>query len=93
MKKVVLKIQETLKYNREVPILIPDEMTEKEFNRILDNAQRGAESVDDIVYHLKHSGAGIKQTEPYDTDLDSPDYEEVECDDYEFIDDEETQSA
>jgi hypothetical protein len=82
MKRVVLKIQETLKYQREVPVMIPDDMDEGELNSALDSAQRGAESVDDIVRGLRRYG--IEQNEPYDTDLDSPDWSEAECDDYDF---------
>ncbi|WP_080833259.1 hypothetical protein [Cohnella massiliensis] len=84
MKKVVLKIQETLRYQREVPVMIPDDMNQEALNAVLDTAQCGAESVDDIIYRLRRHG--IQQNEPYDSNLDSPDWSEAECDEYDFPD-------
>lgn len=62
--------------------MIPDDMDENALNAALDKAQRGSESVDDMIHNLRK--VGIEQTEPYDDSLDSPWDSEVECDDYDF---------
>lgn len=87
MRKVILKITETLKYQREVPVEVPDFLSENDLNHALDHAQRSAESIDDMVIELRRYG--INQTASYDRDLDSPWDVEIECDDYEWISDEE----
>lgn len=86
MKQVKLTIAETLKYEREVTVVIPDEMTEAELEDVLNYAERngGYDGVDGIVYELKKRG--ITNPDGFDRDLDCPDWVEAECYDYEILD-------
>ncbi|WP_127532755.1 hypothetical protein [Paenibacillus kobensis] len=84
MKSVTLVIKETLVYERDVQVEIPDDMDEKALNKALDSAQRGSDTIDDMVRKLDKQ-SGIKLTKPYDTDLSSLDSMEVECDEYDFV--------
>jgi hypothetical protein len=81
MKKVKLNVLETLKYQREIEIAIPDDMTEGELNEILNRAQRGSD-LDEFLHRLEGNGISFGV---YDDDLSSPYGMEVECDDYTFI--------
>lgn len=83
MKKVTLKVDEILKYTREVVIEVPDDMTEEDLNNALDEAQRRADCVEDFVSRLTRNSE-IVAKEPWDDSTDSPDSVEVECDDYEW---------
>ncbi|TRY23656.1 hypothetical protein FOI68_20530 [Brevibacillus sp. LEMMJ03] len=90
MKQVILKVTETLSYGREVKVEIPDEMTEAELNNVLDAAQR-EEFMSDFIYFLERKG--LKLIGPVDEDMDSPDHAEIECDEYEFVEEEENRDA
>lgn len=83
MKKYKLSIEETLKYNREMIIEVPDEMSESEFNKILDKVQRKTESADDISYALEK--LNIEVIQDVDSDLSSPSYQEIEIEEYDYI--------
>ncbi|MBY0054111.1 hypothetical protein H7K32_21090 [Brevibacillus agri] len=86
MKQVILKVTETLSYGREVKVEIPDEMTETELNNVLDAALRG-EYMSDFIYILERKG--LKLIGQVDEDMSSPDHAEIECDEYEFVEEEE----
>lgn len=86
MKKVILQIEETLRYQREVPVMIPDDMDKDALNSALDKAQTYADSVSDILNVLRVR-FGIAQQDPYDDSFYSPDWSEAECNDYRFVDD------
>jgi hypothetical protein len=81
MKKVKLNVLETLKYQREIEVKIPDDMSEDELNRILDRAQRGT-NLDEFLHRLESNDITFGV---YDDDLSSPYDSEVECDDYTLI--------
>lgn len=83
MKKVKLFVTEELKYRREIIADVPDSMSDESLERALDKAQGGAESADDFAALLKRSGIVI--SESWDDSMDSPDFGEVECDDYTWI--------
>lgn len=89
MKKVKLTIEETLKYEREVIIEVPDEMTNSEIESELDYAERngGREGAEGIVYSLRRRG--MENPDGFDQDLYSPDSSEAEILDYEIIDEDE----
>ena len=84
MKKVTLIIKETLVYDRHVEVEIPDDMDEKSLNKALDIAQHMMDGVDEMIHKLEKYG--IKQTQPYDTSMNSPDSVEIECSEYDFVD-------
>ncbi|MGF9913712.1 hypothetical protein ABEX47_03255 [Paenibacillus ehimensis] len=84
MQKVILNFTETLKYSRVVTVLLPDGMTEKQLNESIDRALTRSANVDDVVSVLQKYN--ITLAEPYDSSLDSPDDTEVDCDDYDFVD-------
>jgi hypothetical protein len=79
---VVLRVTETLKYDREVKVKVPDVIKIDEFEHALEKVERSAETVDDFVHRL--GSVGIQLVEPVDDDLSCPSCCEVECDDYEF---------
>ena len=83
MKKVSLDVEEKLHYRRRVVVLVPDNMSDEHLENVLDEAQR-EDSVSEFVYALKRHG--IECPDGYDDDLSSPNYSEVECDYYEFLD-------
>lgn len=83
MKKVKLMVTEELKYEREVIAEAPDGMTDDQLEKALDRAQSGADSVDEFVGLL--SRFGIVVNDAWDDSMNSPDFGEVECDDYEWI--------
>lgn len=89
MKKVKLTIEETLKYEREVIIEVPDEMTNGEIESELDYAERnaGRDGLDGIVYTLRRRG--MENPDGFDQDLSSPDSVEAEILDYEVMDEDE----
>lgn len=90
MKKVLLSVEEKLIYHREIEVSIPNEMSESEFESVLDRAQSG-EMLDDFLHTLKRSGIKIGS---YDDNLSSPWSSEIECDGYDFVEDSEsTESA
>jgi predicted nucleotidyltransferase len=86
MKKVRLNIQETLKYQREMVIEIPDDMSESTLNGFLDRAQRKAQAAIDISYILEDFSDEINTVEQPDESTDSPWDTEIEIDDFDFID-------
>jgi hypothetical protein len=88
VKKVTLSIMETLKYQREMIIEVPDEMLEAELNGILDEVQRRAQHVDDIASLIQECVSDIKIIETPDSSTNSPYDTEIEIDDM-YIDEEE----
>jgi hypothetical protein len=82
MKKVTIQVQETLKYDREIEVEIPDEMTETEFDRLCVAMER-VDSLSDALYVLKRNGIKVGQ---YDEDMNSPDFGEVEVLEFVFED-------
>lgn len=87
MRKVKLMVTETLKYEREIIVEVPDDVCETKLEGLLDVADRAgyADGVDGFVRALERRG--VQNPDGYDTDLSSPSSYEAECDDYEFLDD------
>lgn len=85
MKEVMLKITETHRYEREVPVEIPDDWNEDTLNKALSEAEERANSADDIIAVLKRK-YDCTSSGNYDKSLDCPDYSEAECEDYDFVD-------
>lgn len=87
MKKVKLTIEETLKYEREVVILVPDEMDEQELQEELSSAERksGFDGASGIVHELWRQG--IDNPDGFDQDLSSPDSIEAGVIDFEILKD------
>lgn len=83
MKKVRLEVEEKLTYKREIDVLVSDDMDGDELEDILSIVERGAESLGEFVWKLR--GYGVTCNE-YDESLDSPYSVEIECDQYDFID-------
>jgi hypothetical protein len=86
MKKVKLNIQETLKFQREMVIEIPDDMNEDKLNRFLDKAQMKAQAAIDISFILEDFSDEINVIELPDESCDSPWDTEIEIDDFDYLD-------
>ncbi|MCY9760913.1 hypothetical protein M5X06_18695 [Paenibacillus alvei] len=82
MRKVKLTIRETLVYEREAIVLMPDGIPGS-INDQLDNAERRSDSASEVVYELGNNGCEI--VENVSRDMDCPVSEEVEIIDYEFL--------
>lgn len=76
-----LELMETLKYQREMVIVLPEEKTDKELNSMLDSAEKQSESAFDVAHYLERH-YDIKVTEYPDQDLNSPYSAEVEIEDF-----------
>jgi hypothetical protein len=77
--KVRISITETLKYQEELVVIQPDNMTDSEFEAIIDGAEKQCSSADDMSCFLDNYGietVGMTKSFP-----DSPYYEELEIDD------------
>jgi hypothetical protein len=85
MKKVKLVVSEILKYNRKIIVEVPDNMTDAEIENALNEAEREFGGADEFVHALKKHG--IQNHEGFNSDLDSPDEIESECEDYEVLED------
>jgi predicted nucleotidyltransferase len=85
MKKVRISIQETLKFQREMVIEIPDDMPEDKLNNFLDKAQKKAQSAIDVSYILEDFSDEINVIENPDESCDSPWDSEIEIDDFDYI--------
>lgn len=85
MKKVKLVVRETLKYNREIIVEVPDDMTDAQIENALNEAEREWGGVDEFVHALRKHG--IQNPDGFNSDLDSPDDVESECEDYEVLED------
>lgn len=85
MKTVKLSLEETLKYRREIVIEVPDSMTEKELEQLLNETTRKSEQSADVPYDIKKINPEVVITEFPDSDLDSPDRMEVEINDWEIV--------
>lgn len=84
MRKVKIKIRETLVYEREAVVLMPDGIPGS-INDQLDNAERWSDSASEVVYELGNNGCEIVENVSHD--MDCPERTEVEVTDYEILDD------
>lgn len=84
MKKVEIAIEEKLTYHRNMKIEVPEDMTEKTLNEILDAAQNRAQSSSDIPLILEKFG--VKTIVHPDESFSSPWDVEIEITDYDFED-------
>lgn len=82
MRKAKLIVEETVKYQREIKVSVPDEMSDTDLERALSLAER-EDRMDDFLLELERYGVVLE--EPYDDDLNSPDQFEVECLEYDFL--------
>lgn len=85
MKHATIVVQEKFTYTREIEIEVPDEMSERDFERLLTYVEQRSQSAGDLVHELRRRG--IEQNEPWDDDMRSPDEVEVECTEYDFPED------
>jgi hypothetical protein len=85
MKKVRLNIQETLRYQRQMIIEVPDSMTDDRLINFLDKAQRKAQAAIDIGFILEDFSSEINVIEQPDESTDSPWDSEIEIDDFDYI--------
>jgi hypothetical protein len=86
MKKVRVSIQEVLRYQRQVIIEIPDDMSEDKLNNILDKCQRKAQAASDVPFIIEDLNDDINVLEIPDESMDSPWDSEVEIDDFDYVD-------
>lgn len=77
-----IKVQETVKFDRELHFQAPNGITEDELDDILNEADRNAQTIEDYADILERHGLEVNQD--YDREYDSPTDSELECDDYEF---------
>lgn len=83
MAKAKIWIEERLRYNREIDVEIPDEMTDRELEDLFDECERyRADNVDDVVRFLGKNG--IKLIGQVDNDMDCPDSMSVEITEYDI---------
>lgn len=83
MAKAKIWIEERLRYNREIDVEIPDEMTYRELEDLFDECERYlADNVDDVVRFLGKNG--IKLIGQVDNDMDCPDSMSVEITEYDI---------
>ncbi|NEZ41387.1 hypothetical protein [Paenibacillus alvei] len=82
MRKVKLTIRETLVYEREAVVLMPEGIPGS-INELLDAAERQADNADEFTYYLSKNGCQI--VEDVSRDLDCPESEEVEAIDYDIL--------
>lgn len=85
--KAIIAVTEKLEYQREIPFILPEDMSEDELEMILDKVQRQADCTEDFIYGLRDYG--IIQQGSYDSSYDIPSYSEVDCDEYEIVDEHE----
>jgi hypothetical protein len=85
MKKVRLSIEETLRFQRQMIIEIPDDMTEDKLNNILDKAQRKAQSSSDLPFIIEDLNDQISVFQAPDENIDSPWDTDIEIDDFDYI--------
>lgn len=84
MKTVTLFLEETLKYKREVVIRVPDSVTEKEVEQLINKAMMDTEKSTDVPYAIKKINPGIVVTKLPSKELDSPDAMEVDIKDWDI---------
>ncbi|MEC1177639.1 hypothetical protein P9B03_04010 [Metasolibacillus meyeri] len=78
MKKVTIEFIETLSYNREIIIEVPNDVTERELDKFLNAVERGADYAGDVPFLLAKHIQGAVIVDPPCEDLDSPDRSEIE---------------
>lgn len=92
MKKAKIWIEERLRYNREIDVEIPDEMTERELEDLFNECERySADNVDDVVRFLGKNG--INLIGQVDNDMDCPDSMSIEITEYDIARIDSTESA
>lgn len=78
-RKIELTLWETVKYSRTAVIEIDENMSESDFNFILNGAERNSHP-DDVIYELETNG--VKVLESFNNDYSSPIDSELEIVDY-----------
>ena len=73
--KIEIQLNETLVYSRNVVIDVEDEVV---IGRVLSNAERGSNCVDDFIHKLSRMSDDVKIVDYPDDDLSSPDSVEIE---------------
>ncbi|MDO3680407.1 hypothetical protein [Paenibacillus ehimensis] len=91
MKKAILYVTETLTYEREIVVLLPDEMSEESLNTALNAAERRVDFMSDFVINLANQG--IQVVGQIDDDLSSPDNCEIECTAYDLKETQDREAA
>lgn len=86
MKLAKILVAEKIIFTREILVKLPDGMSESNLEALIARAERRNDHIDDFVIDLER--AGIKLTESLDRSLDSPDEMEIECTEFEIIDEE-----
>lgn len=80
MRKIIVQIEETLKYQREIEFTVPDGMDDSEIEDILEESTSGDTYLGDLIYILKRKG--LQNENGYDDSLDSPISTEIEVWDF-----------
>lgn len=84
MKKVKITIEEKFRYNREIDVEVPDEMTDSDLEKLFDDCERyHADNADDVVRFLVRKGIVLAGN--IDTDMDCPDEMSVEITEYDVV--------
>lgn len=79
MEKLRLSVVETLKYQREMVIEVPDDMSDEALAAVLDAAESCVSSAEEFAENLD-GHFGVRVVEKPDTDMDSPYHAEIESD-------------
>ena len=83
MKKYEIQIREQLTYRKQAIVEVPDTMTDSEFERVLDSLERSADSSNDMRFVADRYGVKVVINNP--DDWSSPDYSEVEIEEYDEL--------
>jgi hypothetical protein len=87
VKKVKLTFTQDVKYTREVTVLIPETVDEQAIQNALEAVDRlRDETIDDYIINLETYGFKLDGT--IDDDMHNPDSWEIECEDFEVIEEE-----
>jgi len=79
MKKVIIQVEEQLRYHEEIEVIQPDGMTDAEFDDLINKAERQNRSnstTEDLAYSLEELGLEAKKVtdnfprDPHDWDLE-----------------------
>lgn len=81
MRRIEIRVTEKLRYTRSVLVDVAEGFTDTDLEKLLDKAERHSGTVDDVTIILTDDPR-VKLAERPDNDYDSPDYTEVEIDEY-----------
>lgn len=86
MGRYTLEFTEKVSYTRTLTVTTPEDITDTQLESLLDDIERNSpDSVDEYASILKRAGIDVDY---YDFDYSSPDSQEVTCDSYDEVSDE-----